>query len=340
MLLLRIVGCSKDSIQDFAAFLQAELRDIVKKNNIHLCNGKNIGKAEVCKDLLRVNTRLTLPANKDTARDYWGYVNVEDWDALYERLFSPAIASGFRRESAGYFSSIRLKLVIQYFAEHSVAEKSKKSATDFGIYYRTERLRNGDRLCVLELEIDDALVDADALFDRIVSKLDPLFPDAFVSAVLSDSREEIFGLIYDSELLTKKIHNVGNSMYISNKMLIENGITGEPHFDHFCLSSRKNGVVLQRKKDCGSLNYMVSSINDLLVPLSRSIGWSNLVEQEYWNIYTFDTLSVYYDSYDPTDPEIFFSRGYTPAQLASLAELYGDKECQLRYPLERLLLTK
>lgn len=330
---LSIVGCGKENIQNFMDFLQAELKAFMQQNHAHLYNLKTLWKAESSPELLKKSNRLILPANKDTSNEYWGFFNVDDWDALYSKLFSSAETVEFNHPQNEYYSFSRLKSLLRQFAISSAESTPDNAPYDFKIEYDCEMLHNSDRICIIKIEIGTAYAEAENFFYHMVSTLDNLFPDMFLSAYVDNSYSQVFGIKFDIEMLTKYIVNTGYAFYISEKLSpigkADAGIL--PQYNASCM---KNGTWWKLQNPRKRANIPASN---WLIPQYTVVNWSDLIRQKHLRIDDFDTVSVYYDKYSPADPHLIFSRGYTPAQIDSLAKEHGDVTLQVQCALNYLL---
>lgn len=137
-------------------------------------------------------------------------------------------------------------------------------------------------------------------------------------------------------MLTKRIINTGKAFYISNDFAMANILTNEVILQQYVLSPMSNGTWFRQNNSQTGTNYDRSRLNDLLIPQYMVIYWSALSNQNL-RITDFDTISVYYDKYSPTDPTLIFSRGYSSIQLDSLSKELGDLVLQKQYPANILL---
>ena len=334
---LYIVGYGKENLQNFTAFLQTELKTFIKQNKANLYNLKKLWKAEVSVDLLKKNARFILPFNKDTTCEYWGFFNVNDWDALYSNLFSHTKINELSYCQKEYYTFSRLKLLLQRFAESPLESNSNEVPYDFRIVYHSEMIYDSKRICVIEIDINSVCLDAYDFFYRMVCDLDSFFPNMFLSAYIDDSYTPNFDFKFDIEMLTKNIVNTGKAFYISNNLSAIDSIIDATILQQYSILHMKNGAWLMLNDTYKRANCDKTRINDLLIPQYTVVNWSNLSMQKHLRFDGFDTISVYYDMYSPTDPTLIISRGYTPIQLNCLAKEYGDLVLQEQHTKNYLL---
>ena len=162
------------------------------------------------------------------------------------------------------------------------------------------------------------------LFRYIVSKLDDLYPDVFLSACIDDSYNLNFSLQFDREMLTKRILNIGKACYISNILTFSEDINDIPIIQQYNVTNMKSGTWVTVRDDNRKAIRDKTPLNRLLLPQYCVIDWFNLSIQNHFPIHCFDTISVCYDQYFPFSPTLIFSRGYTSRQIYILSKRYGD----------------
>ena len=328
---LYIVGCGKENFQNFISFLQIELREFMIKHNASFYNTKTLWKAESIPQLLKKNSRFILPSNKDATCEYWGFFSVDDWDALYSKLFFPKEtneSSGFQRK---YYTLSNLKSLLKEF--EAATNDSKVFSYDIKITYNSEITSDSNRICIIEIEIDSVELDVMEFFHYVVSKLDDLFPDVFLSAYIDDSYDLNFSLQFDREMLTKRILNIGKSCYISNALTLAENIDDTSIIQQYKVTRMKNGAWLTARDDCRGVKCDKTPLNHLLLPLYYVTDWSNLSIQKHFPIDCFDMISIYFNKFSIFVPTLIFSRGYTPEQIYIKSKEHGhiiyDGHCAL-----------
>ena len=320
---LYVVGCGKENFQTFISFLQMELRSFMLKNNASLYNLKTLWKAESIPQLLKKNSRFILPSNKDATCDYLGFFNVNDWDALYSKLFSPKETNELSVFQRKYYTLSNLKSLLKEFEVTSLQNDSKYFSYDFQITYQSETICDSNKLCIIEIEINSVSLDAIDFFHYIVSKLDDLFPDVFLSACIDDP-DLNFSLKFDREMLTKRILNIGKACYISNALTLAENIDDASIIQQYKVTQMKNGAWLTARDDCRGMKCDKTPLNHLLLPLYCVTDWSNLSIQKHFPINCFDMISIYFDKFSIFVPTLIFSRGYTPEQIYIKSKELGD----------------
>ena len=336
---LYIVGCGKENFQSFISFLQIELRAFMVKHNATFYNLKTLWKAEAIPHMLKKNARFILPSNKDATCDYLGFFNVNDWDALYSKLFSPKEtneSSVFQRK---YYTLSNLKSLLKEFEATSLQNDSKYFPYDFQITYHSETICDSNKLCIIEIEINSVSLDAIDFFHYIVSKLDDLFPDVFLSACLDDPYNPNFTLQFDIEMLKKRILNIGKACYVSNALTLAENIDDVSIIQQYDIAQMKNGTWYTVRDDRIQTYCEKTQLNNLLLPHYCVTDWSDLSIQKHFPIHCFDTISIYYDKYSPFDPTIIFSRGYNPKQISILSKELGEIIYEGHYALNDLLAS-
>ena len=321
---LYIVGHGKEDFQNFISFLQMELRSFMVKNNASLYNLKTLWKAEAIPHMLKKNARFILPSNKDTTCEYWGFLNVNDYDALYSKLFSPRETNESSCWRHKTYTLSNLKLLLKEFKVPLLKSDSKDFLYDFRIKYNTEIIRNSDRLCIVQIDLDFESVEATDFCGHIVSDLDTIFPDVFLSACIDDSYDLNFSLQFDIEMLTKRILNIGKACYISNALTLDENIDDASIIQRYKVTQMKNGTWYTVRDDRRQTDCEKTQLNNLLLPHYFVTDWSNLSIQKHFPIDFFDMISIYYDKYSPLDPTIIFSRGYTQKQIYILSKELGE----------------
>ena len=319
---LYVVGCGKENFQTFISFLQMELRSFMLKNNASLYNLKTLWKAESIPQLLKKNSRFILPSNKDATCDYLGFFNVNDWDALYSKLFSSRNTNELNGLQCKYYTLSNLKSLLREF--EVATNDSKLFSYDFKITYNSEILSDSNRICIIEIEIDSAELNEIEFFHYIVSKLDGLFPNVFLSACLDDPYDLNFSLQFDREMLTKRILNIGKACYISNALTLAENIDDASIIQQYKVTQMKNGAWLTARDDCRGMKCDKTPLNHLLLPLYCVTDWSNLSIQKHFPINCFDMISIYFDKFSIFVPTLIFSRGYTPEQIYIKSKELGD----------------
>lgn len=323
MLSLHIVGGGNENIHGYIEFLKNELKLFIKQNNVSFYNFSTLGKAETSPKLLKKNSRLILPSDKDASYKYWGFFDVNDWDALYSKLFSPLETEESSCYEDTYFTHSRLSTLLKQFADPLLKHKCQNFPYDFRIIYRNEQINTSDRICIVEIDINLVSFDAFEFFRRLVYSLDSFYSDVFLSAYIDDSYVQHFNFNFDAKMLTKRIINTGKAFYISNNLIQDDKITDLSILQQYNVSYVKNGNWFVSRNICKQSNRTITQIDDLLIPHYMVVNWSYLSAQTYLCIDDFDTISVYHDKYTPTDPTLILSRGYSSKQVDLLAREYG-----------------
>lgn len=329
MLSLYIVGCGKENMHTFIAFIQDALKAFIKQNNASFYNLKTLWKAETSAELLKKNARLALPLG-DATCEYWGFFNVNDWEALYSNLFSTT-EIGESSYYKQYYTASRLKSLLKQIAHPFMSGGSKNLPYDFRIVYNSQFINDSEIMCTTEIDIDSACFDAFDFFYHFVYKLDTFFPDVFLSSFIDDSFIRNFDFKFDREMLAKGIINTGKAFYVSNNLKMVNVTTNNTILQQYSFSFMSNGVWFTRNNRYMQTNYAQTHLNDLLIPQYMVVNWTDLSSQTSLSATDFDIISVYYDKYSSTDPTIIFSRGYSPIQLDCLSKELGDLVLKEQY---------
>ena len=333
---LYIIGCGKGNMHTFISLIQDELKAFIKQNNASCYNLKTLWKAETSAELLKKNSHIILPFD-DATREYLGFFNVKDWDALYTVLFSSTIDESNYNRKHEYYSASRLKSLLKQIVHPFMSGVSFPHPYDFSIVYHNELINDSEIMCTTKIDIDSECLDDFAFFEHFVYKLDTFSPDVFLSAYIDDSYIINFDFKFHSEMLTKRIINTGKAFYVSNNLKMMNTITNETILQQYVLSHMSNGTWFVQDDRCMQTNYDPIKLNDLLIPQYMCVNWTNLSNQTYLHETDFDTISVYYDKYSPTDPTLIFSRGYSSIQLDCLSKELGDLVLQEQYAANILL---
>lgn len=332
---LSIVGCGKENMHTFIALLQNEIKAFIKQNNASFYNLKTLWKAETSTELLKKNAHVVFPCD-DANREYWGFFNVEDYDALYSVLFSSAQIAKSNCSKQEYYTPSHLKSLLKQIVTPCIS-RSSLPPYDFRIVYHSELINDSKRMCTLRIDINDTCLDSFDFFQHFVYKLDTFSPNIFLSACIDESSFHNFDFKFDNEMLTRKIINLGKAFYVSNKLEILNHFKNETTLHRYVLSQMNNGTWFAQSDMRMETNCDWIKMNDLLIPQYMVINWSDLSDKIHLRITDFDTISVYYDKYSPLDPTLIFSRGYSSIQLDILSKELGDLILQEKYPANVLL---
>ena len=341
MLTLCIVGCGKD-IQDFASALRDELRVFVKQHNGHVYNLNTLWKAEVCPELLTRNARLTF-SKKAFDSEYVGAINIKDYDELHSRWFSSLTNSEAVFAKPTYYTKSRLIAWIKNLYKLPKM-KNHRNPFDFEISYHYEKISESDELCIVEWRLNDVLEDLNPfdIFLEFISKLDLNFPNIFASAYIKDSiSDELPSVQFDRELLGLRVLDGGYAYYICDQIKAFHGISSADNSNVYIENALSGGTLYVFNGNPDEFNYNfhlcnLSVLEKTLIPHYVVLNWSNLSEEKLSSLPFFDTISVYYDKYFPTDPTIVFSFQYTYSQLDDLPSLVG-LVCQERYNKDFLI---
>ncbi len=327
-------GYGQENAQKWIAFLQNEVKALVNSNHATIYNAKNLWKAEACAERLRRSSSVTLPANRDADAEYWGFWHVEDWNTLYARLFASAPLEAPEDGQTGYYRFSRLKALFRRFVTDPVEDPRISHVFDFRVDYHSEAIGGSERLYVFTMDIDEEAPDIH-LFYRIVSDLDRLFPEVFLSAWTDRLSAYHFDPIFDIGLLTEYLEKTGVAFYLSQKSPMTDRIFGEV-LAQYDAAPMQNGTWFRLKDAPSREPRKGSPANGLLIPQYLTIHWSSLILQKNFPVDGFDTVSRYYDRYSPTDPYLIFFRGLTPAQIDVLSKERGEFELQEQYPIDYL----
>ena len=329
MLSLSIVGYGRN-IHKFISFLQTELRKFIKKNNAYVYNLKTLWKAEASAELLTKSSRLILPSSRDTDCEFWGMLKIDDWNALYSKLFSSSACDKECCDPEIRYSSDRLKSIFQRCVINSPEDSDEKLPYDFKITYHYEKNSDLSGVCILNITTKRTDVDNYESFRNIIIKLDDLFPNSFLSAYIDDSHEEIYKLQFDNKMLKHKIIDTGKAFYVCNNIKKVNKITTIDESGLYSKHHLSNGTFYVLPNAYNKVNSNISLIEKILLPHYIVLNWSDFVSNIELQLPVFDMLSIYFDRYSPSDPTMVFSCGYIPKQLDTLPMIY-DLVCQERY---------
>ena len=333
---LYIVGHGKEQMRSFIAYLQNELKDYINHNSASCYNLNSLWKAETNIELLKKNSRIIFPLT-DTTCEYWGFFNVQNWDTLYSTLFSPTEADTPIYYEHKHYTEACLKSKLSQIVCPFISIGHRTAPYDFRIIYRSNLNDDSARVCIIGIDIDLPMSKVFEFFRHIVCKLDTLFPDVFTSAYIDNSCNSDFDFKFDSTMLTKRIINTGKAFYVSNHLQTLICSADETMFQQYKSSPMNNGTWFARNDLHMQTHYNSTQLYDLLIPQYMVVNWTDFFNMKKLNIMDFDTISVYYDKYSPTDPTLIFSRGYSPTQLDFLSQEYGDLLLQDQYPAVFLL---
>lgn len=337
MLSLSIIGYG-ENIQTFVAFLQAELRAFIKQNSAYIYNLKTLWKAESSVELLKKSSRLILRSDKDADCEYWGILSVDDWNALHSKFFSSiALDEECCNRQINYTSS-HLKSILQRYAMKSSEDIIEDLPYDFRVTYRYEKNIDLSELCILKITTKLSVIDALEPFRKMISKLDALFPNIFLSAYIDDAKDESHKLHFENEMLKYKIIDTGKAFYICNNIKEVNKITSADESGLNLKHHLSNGTFYVLPDDYNKDSCNISLIDKILLPHYIVLNWSDFASNTELQLPFFDTLSIYFDRYSPSDPTMVFSCGYVPKQLDALPMIY-DLICQKRY-FQKDILTE
>lgn len=333
---LYIVGCGKENMTRFIACLQNELKDFIKQHSASCYNLKSLWKAEANPELLKKNSRIAFPLT-DTTCEFWGFFNVQNWNTLYSTLFSPVEMNESIYYEHKYYTAAHLKSILRQIVHSSIDIDHEKTPYDFRIIYRSDLIDDSKRVCIIRIDIDSTDLNVFELFRHFVCKLDTFSPDVFLSAYIGDSYHSNFDFKFDSEMLTRRIINTGKAFYVSDNLQMPTFSANGTMFPQYKSSRMKNGTWFTQNDLCMQTHYDPTQLYDLLLPQYMVVHWTNLLCMKELHIIDFDTISVYYDRYYPTDPILILSRGYSPIQLDSLSKERGDLVLQGQYTANFLL---
>ncbi len=138
-------------------------------------------------------------------------------------------------------------------------------------------------------------------------------------------------------MLVKRIIDVGKAFYVSNKLMPTDRSLDTSAFQNYKISCMMNGswFILQESGEQSVDDP--SPLNDLLIPHYMIVWWSSLATRKNLHVGSFDTVSVYYNKFLPTDPNLILTRGFTPEQIDRLAAIHGHYDLQARYPKDYLM---
>lgn len=341
MLFLDIVASGKENMRAFIRFSQDELRAFIKQNNASCYDLFALGKAEANIELLKKNARMILPFSNCT-REYCGYFNVQNWEDLYSALFSHAETNASIHYKSQYYRSAHLKSMLKETVRPFTVIDTQKKMDEFSISYRSDLMDNSERMCIIKIGIHSKNLEAFHFFHHFVRKLDDSFPNEFLSACIDYSDDLSQGFKVDSEMLTKRIINIGKAFYVSNKLQTLDISTNEILLRHYKFTRMSNGAWFTQNDVCMQKSCYLAQLYDvfydLLTPQYMVISWTSLPSVKCLRPTDFDTVTVYYDKYSPTDPILILSRGYSPKQLDKLSKKHGSfLVLQEQYPTELLL---
>lgn len=332
MLSLFLVCCGKENFYNFLDFFKEKTNALVQQYHARFYNIDKLDyRAEAHPELLRRNSRFALPTDRATYNFYFGYLNFDnDWDALYAKLFACSpIGSETYPGPPCYYSALRLNSLLRQFAK-TPYEKTDTTFYDFAIEYQFETpLDDPEKLCIIRIDMNSVVVDAFEFLQHIVSVLDHTFPDVFTSAYIDDY--EYSDERFDKERLKEKILRAGKAFYVSERLAPRSNLDKESVRQKYQISPMENGTFLTLSAPGKPEDDEIAPINDLLIPRYLVTDWRSLCDEHSFPLTRFDTLSVYYNKYFPTNPELLFSGRYTTPEIEDIAKERALTELQARY---------